>query len=46
MLVNPSAGKMEDVNYTYSNSSTVSENNFYRSGNSIESGTIRIRIFK
>ena len=47
MLVNPSAGKMEDVNFT-SDYSPVSENNLYNNQNyaTVENGKVRIRIFK
>jgi len=47
MLVNPSTGKMEDVNFTYGNGS-VSGNDIYKNQNyaTIENGKVRIRIFK
>jgi len=47
MLLNPAAGKMEDVNFTSSNSQAI-ENNIYNNQNyaTIENGKVRMRIFK
>ena len=47
MLVNPSSGKMEDVNFT-NGGAPAADNNIYKNQNyaTIENGKIRIRIFK
>jgi len=47
MMLNPSSGNMEDVNFTYG-SRLVSEKNIYSNQNyaTIDNGKIRIRIFK
>lgn len=46
MLVNPSAGRMEDASFSYGSSS--SENGIYKNQNyaAIENGKVRMRIFK
>lgn len=47
MLVNPSTGNMEDVNYTYTGRSVSKTNNNYEQNSAvIENGKVRLRIFK